>query len=254
MRKDITLGIVAIGAILSGIVFFAITKSPPAETTRNTAGIVLSDSNYTEHTPNYDIVANYATSTQLSGSANTVAVASMKKFVGDIIAQFKDNENSADLTTRSIPVTDFSQERKETLKIVYLIASSPRTISYIFTVYEDTLGTHGNMFFRTFTFDITSGAELSISDIFLPDSNYLETLSELSRSKLPAVIGKSADTQMITNGTTPEAKNFANFFFDNKDFVILFDPYAVAPYATGPQTLRIPINEITNILNPTYRQ
>jgi hypothetical protein len=58
---------------------------------------------------------------------------------------------------------------------------------------------------------------------------------------------------MLSAGTTPEEKNFANFFLDNQEFVLLFPPYQVAPYAAGPQTLRIPLPELSNILKQEYR-
>ena len=145
----------------------------------------------------------------------------------------------------------FDKGRKETLQITYLIASSAHTVSYIFTIYEDTLGAHGNTFFHTFTFDTGTGASLSLADIF--SSSYLDTLSSISRTKLPSVIGDDADPAFINNGTTPDEKNFENFFFDNRDFVVLFAPYQVAAYADGPQTLRIPLSELSSILKPEYR-
>lgn len=256
MKKDTFIGIASIAILLLALAAYALlhplaAKAPGA---LDTSG--LPAGSYAEHTQYFDISAHYATSTPItsvSTAADAGAVAAMKNFVGATITQFKTDGNFANLTPEDIKIMGFDTGRKETLDIVYLLASSKRTVSYIFTIYEDTLGAHGNTFFHTFTFDSRTGAPLTLSDLFLPETAYLDKLTAVSRAALPAVIGVGADNGMMANGTTPDEKNFQNFFFDNTDFVILFDPYAVAPYAAGPQTLRIPTSQLSNILKPEYR-
>ena len=249
MKRHAFVGLAATIAVVIGVVTYAATRPAPAKAPA--AAITLTGTSYTERGAYYDIVVNYASSTPLLAevgpAADTAAIAAMKAFVSGTIAQFKTDGNFANLTQDNI------QGRKETLQITYLIASSAHTISYIFTTYEDTLGAHGNMFFQTFTFDTTTGAPLALADLFAPGADYLGTLSSISRAELPNVIGKSADTGFIERGTTPEDKNFSDFFFDNRQLVILFAPYAVAPYSSGPQTLRIPVSELSSILKPVYR-
>lgn len=258
MKKDTILGIGILLIILAIVVVSAATKPLPAKApgaTETTSALPIGG--YIEHANYYDIAANYASSTPLlvkvGATADMSAVARMQKFVSDTIVQFKTDGNFADLTSEDIKTIGFDTGRKETLQIAYLIASSPHTVSYIFTIYEDTLGAHGNTSFRTFTFDTTTGAELSLSDIFMPGSPYPNTLSSLSRAKLPNIIGEFADAAFIKDGTMPNTTNFQNFFFDNQDFVLLFAPYDVAAYAAGPQTLRIPLTELGSILKPAYR-
>ena len=256
MQKKILVGAIASLAIFGAIAFFAMKTPFPAKAP-GTPAPTLSGSDYVEHAPYYDITANYASSTPLLASAGTAAdaaaVALMRKFVSDTIAQFKTDGTFTNLTPSDVQMRGLTGGRKEKLEIVYLIGSSSHTISYIFTIYEDTLGAHGNTFFKTFTFDTTTGAPLALQDVFTPGAPYLSTLSQVSRAKLPGIIGQYADTHFIQNGTGPDDKNFENFFFDNRDFVILFAPYAVAPYAAGPQTLRIPVSELVSILKPEYQ-
>ncbi len=257
MKKDTLIGAGAILVVLVGIIAYALLRPLPAKAPGTADASNLPAGSYTEHAAYYDIAANYATSTQLltsvGASADAAAIAQMKNFVGSTIAQFKTDGKFDSLTAQDIKMMGFDQGRKETLNIVYLIASSPRTVSYIFTVYTDTLGAHGNTSFHTFTFDTTTGASLALSDVFTPSSPYSSTLSSLARTMLPGIIGDGADTGMIDSGTTPGNKNFENFFFDNKDFVVLFAPYQVAAYTAGPQTLRIPVSQLSSILKPDYR-
>lgn len=253
MQKDTLIGFAVVIIIIAGIVLYAALRPVPAKAPGIEATNTLPENGYVEHAQYYDIAANYATSTPLQEPANTSAVTLMKNFVSDTIAQFKTDGNFANLTPEDIKMMGFDQGRKETLQIVYLIASSPHTVSYIFTIYEDTLGAHGNTFFHTFTFDTETGAPLALADIFSLGVDYLNTLSSLARAKLPAIIGPDADATFIKNGTTPEEKNFANFFFDNQELVFIFPPYQVGPYTAGTQTLRIPLSELSTILKPGYR-
>ncbi|MHB8860428.1 MAG: RsiV family protein [Minisyncoccota bacterium] len=257
MKKETLIGVVASIVIVGGIVFYAAMKPSPAKAP-GAAAPALGETSYIEHAPYYDIAVNYASSTPLradvGASEDAAAVALMKQFVSDTVAQFKTDGNFANLTPEDVKTMGLSQSHKETLEIKYLISSSPRTVSYIFTTYEDTLGAHGNMFFHTFTFDTSTGAPLALADIFAPGSSYLDTLSSISRAKLPAIIGDGANASMLESGTTPDAKNFSSFFLDNNQLVLLFDPYQVAPYTAGAQTLRIPLSELSGILQPAYRQ
>ena len=248
MQKKIVVGGILLFGAVVGIIFYATSlRGVPTETPESGSATLLPPGSYTEHAALYDIAANYPTTTPLKAEANSAALALIKSFVGNTIDEFK---TGGDFARRK---TTPSQDRKESLQITYLIASSPRTVSYIFTVYEDTLGAHGNMFFRTFTFNTATGATLSLADLFTANAPYLDTLSHMSRAKLPRLIGDSADPEFIKNGTSSNDKNFENFFFDNKDFVILFAPYQVAPYAAGPQTFRIKVADLANILKPEYR-
>ncbi len=247
--------------LLAGVILYAL--SHPASAPAPESGIVagagasLPPGVYTEHAPYYDIAANYATSTPLAENAgaraDAAAVSSMRDFVASTIDRFKTDGNFAHLTPEDVKMRGFDGGRAETLQIVYLMSSSARTVSYIFTVYEDTGGAHGNTFFHTFTFDSSTGAPLALADLFIPGADYLGTLSSLARAKLPAIIGDGADAQMLDNGTAPDAKNFENFFLDNGNLDILFAPYAVAPYAAGPQTLPVPLADLSRILKPEYR-
>lgn len=256
MRKDIAIGTVVVLVIIFGIIFYAAMRPAPAKAPTDgvaSSGSILPAGGYSEHAPYYDIVANYPTTTPLTGATNEAAIKLLQDFIAQTIAQFKSDGNFANITPDDVHALGFDQGRKYALQVAYLIGSSARTVSYIFTVYEDTGGAHGNTFFHTFVFDTATGQHLLLTDLFTPGAPYLDTLSRISRTKLPDVIGRDmADSSTIRNGTAPDEKNFVNFFFDNHDFVILFPPYQVAAYAAGPQTLRIPLSELSGILKLGY--
>ncbi len=253
------LGIGALVVLVAGISLFALTRSAPGtpSTVTREDVMTLGSITHAEHTAYYDIATNYASSTPLRKSVGTAAddaaIAQMRDFVTGTVAAFKKDGNFANLTPADIKMQGFDQGRKDTLEIKYLIFLSTRTVSYVYTLYEDTGGAHGNTFFKTFTFDTTTGAPLALADLFTPGADYLGTLSGIARAKLPGMLQEHMDAQMMNNGTTPEDKNFENFFIDNATLNILFPPYQVASYAVGPQTLQIPLSELASILRPEYR-
>jgi len=177
----------------------------------------------------------------------------MHDFVVKSVAQFKVDGNFANLTDENARLMGLGKTHTYSLDISYRTTRGARTVSYIYTVNEDTGGAHGNTTFQTFTFDTQTGANVALKDLFVPGAPYLATLSSLSRAKLPAILGDMTDTQMLTDGTTPDETNFANFYIENSDFVLLFSPYQVAAYAAGPQTLRIPLSDLSHILKPEYK-
>jgi hypothetical protein len=252
MNKTTALGILVLALIVIGLVWYAATHPTRALAPGGSTTTTIAASPLAEHGTYYDIVMNYPTTTPLAGSANSAAVTTMHDWIMSTVAEFKGIAPFDTLSPADAANMGLSEGRKYTLQTSYLIGSSEHTVSYIFTVYEDTGGAHGNTFFKTFVFDTTSGALLALPDLFTDGSSYLNTLSSMARGALPGIIGDGADTSMIRDGTTPDAKNFADFFFDGADFVILFPPYQVAPYAAGPQTLRLHSSDLKSILKSQY--
>ncbi len=259
MEKNTLVGLGAIIIVLGALVWYAALHPTTAKapTDSGTASSTLmSVTPYSEHGEYYDIAMNFPTTTPLTGEANTAAVAAMQGWVQNTVSSFKQpagtDLNLTTLTADEAEKMGLSAEHKYTLQTSYLIGSSEHTISYIFTVYVDTGGAHGNIFFKTFVFDKNTGNLLSLSDLFQNNVDYLNALSSMARTRLAASLGTSGDTKVIQAGTTPDDANFQNFFFDGTDFVVVFPPYQVAAYAAGPQTLRIASADLKNILKSTY--
>lgn len=251
------LGALILVIILAGLMWYAATHPTKALAPGGgTATTTIAASPLAEHGTYYDIVMNYPTTTPLRENANASAVAAMQGWVRNTVTSFKQPAGTdLDLATVSADEAQkmgLSAEHKYSLQSSYLIGSSAHTISYIFTIYVDTGGAHGNIFFKTFVFDKDTGNLLSLSDLFQDNSNYLNTLSTMARTRLAASLGTSGDAGMIKDGTAPSEQNFQNFFFDGTDFVVVFPPYQVAAYAAGPQTLRIASSDLQGVLKSTY--
>ncbi len=247
----ILVGGTALVLIVGGTAWYVAHRSgaPLAGLTASSVALPA-QSPYKASGPYFKIVANYPTTTPFAAAQSQAAISAMHAWIAAEVAQFKKDGNFIALIPAKAAQQGLTAGRKYTLSIVYLEGSSAHTYSYIYTVYEDTGGAHENTFFKTFTFDASSGKLLSLSDLFT--GGYLQKLSLLSQEKLTQNLGQFANASMIKSGTAPAAVSFGNWFFDNNDFVLLFPPYQVAAYAAGPQTVRIPASELSGLLKNQY--
>ncbi len=104
-----------------------------------------------------------------------------------------------------------------------------------------------------YNFDINANGPISISDLFIKNSGYLNYLSKTSVNRLTANAEKEGYSEikdMILEGTSPEIKNFNNWVVENDSLIIIFKPYQVGPYVMGIQTVSIPLSELTGMIDP----
>ncbi|HVX91484.1 MAG TPA: RsiV family protein [Candidatus Paceibacterota bacterium] len=254
--REAIIGFVVLIIIIIGISWYALTRpmtatAPGTATTTPPTGNATDPAHLTDSGEFYTVDTQYPSETALAGlpdSADVNAVALMKQWEIDTIADYKTNwtDLGADFEAH---LRD--EHLKGSLKITYETHQSPHTVSYVYTVYSDTLGAHPNTTYKTFTFDTTNGQNLSLAMLFNPGTNYLGWLSQYSRSQLPAMIAareqvdvSQVDMDMLNAGTTADAANFSDFYLDGTNLVILFPPYAVGPYVLGSSELKILTSQI----------
>jgi len=258
--RDAIIGLVVIIIIVLGsfwYVFFqpmSVTAPSTATTTPPTA-TATGPLHITESAEFYTVDTQYPSQTVLAGlpdSADVNAVALMKQWELDTIADYKTNwtDLGADFEAH---LRD--EHLKGSLAITYTTHQSAHTVSYVYTMFSDTLGAHPNTTYKTFTFDTTNGQNLSLAMLFNSGTDYLGWLSNYSRAQLPAMIEArenvttldSNSTDMLNAGTTADAANFQDFYLDGANLVILFPPYAVGPYVLGSTELDIPASQIPGL-------
>jgi hypothetical protein len=106
---------------------------------------------------------------------------------------------------------------------------------------------HPGLNSMTLNYDLAQGRELTLGDLFLPNSNYLEVISNYcitELSKQPFFDSPFAD------GAKPTPENYRNWNLAPDGLLITFDTYQVGPGAAGPQQVNVPYGELTSIINP----
>jgi hypothetical protein len=128
---------------------------------------------------------------------------------------------------------------------------SPDVLSLKFTISNYTGGAHGNQYFQTYTFDLTQNRVLKLSELFQPGADILGSLAPIAQQDLAVQLGEFADPQWIQDGTS-SLDAYTSFAVTPDALVFFFAPYQVAAYAAGPQTVKIPLAQISGILAPPF--
>jgi hypothetical protein len=105
---------------------------------------------------------------------------------------------------------------------------------------------HPGDFSHTINYDLGTGRELALGDLFLSGSNYLETISSYCITEL----GKQPFFDgSFTTGADPTLENYRNWNISPEGLLITFDTYQVAPGAAGPQIILVPYDQLRDIID-----
>lgn len=127
--------------------------------------------------------------------------------------------------------------------------SSPKYISVLINSYVYNGGAHGNTTLISYNYNINTGKYENILTVTGMDIN---KISEISRNQLyDRLINHNKDIsspsqiddlkEMINTGAFPQIGNFEIFTIAKKNLTIYFEPYSVAPYSYGIQSVNIKI-------------
>lgn len=169
------------------------------------------------------------------------------------INSFK-NDLSAAQQVKGIPKSVFEQTSE--LSISYSVGQADnKVVSYHFSNMESVIGmAHPANTNQTLNFDAQSGKQLTIADLFQPNSNYLTTIAQISAQQLTTKLGtQNGEDFFIKEGTAPTAANYKNFLVTQEGLQIIFDPATVAADFAGTQMITIPWHDLSGILNPQYQ-
>lgn len=213
------------------------------------------DRRHATSTDFYDIEATYPNGVPLEGEMAASAMFRMETWVKDTVEGFIKDGDFENLTEEDKEIIGFNVDRKYALDISFKRFESPYTVSYVYTVYTDTLGAHPNGYFYTFLFDVRTGAVVTLGDILQGD--WLTYVSAQAKEQITAhiaeMMGGEGEVTLFEEGLAPREGNFLSAYLDGNDIVILFDPYQVAAYAAGPQEVRIKRTDMGEMLKTEYR-
>ena len=99
--------------------------------------------------------------------------------------------------------------------------------------------------FFAVNYDLNTGKQLTLTDIFRPGSKYLDFIAEyctidLSRRPSPIIGGSIA----------PTASNFGSWYITANGIIFYFEPCKVMSCSEGEQTVQIEFDRLKMLLNP----
>ncbi len=138
-----------------------------------------------------------------------------------------------------------------TLDIGYEVARNDAAmLGLIFRVESYTGGAHGNLAIVTHNFRLPGGNDLALAEV-LDGERGLARLSALAIADLErrlTAADATSDRDWIRRGAGPEWDNFAAFVLLPKALRVEFQPYQVGPWVIGPQSVTIPLAELSTAL------
>jgi hypothetical protein len=209
---------------------------------------VIKEANKAKH---YTIDAEYP---QIEGDPRFDAFnREARNLITKDVAAFRTSETSEETDTS----TETPAETMDsTLDIGYEIRyATDDLISVEFTEGSYERGAaHGNSNTTVVNYDVKNGKKLALADLFSPKSNFLSVISEYCLKDLRERSKKDKDAmfdeEMMKSGASPRADNYQAWAITKKGLWITFDPYAVAPYAAGPQHVLVTYSALKDILKP----
>ena len=148
---------------------------------------------------------------------------------------------------QQLPITPLSNG--SSLEVTYSLVSQISDLwsfKFDFSFYADTAA-HPGLYSITLNYDLNQGRELGLGDLFLSNSNYLETLSNYCLNELNK---QPYSDSFTTKGANPTLENYRNWNITPDGLMITFDTYQVAPGAAGPQVIVVPWGQLSAEVDP----
>ena len=120
------------------------------------------------------------------------------------------------------------------------------SIKFDIAIYVDGAAHPGDIS-RALNFDFAHSKIISMDDLFLVDSNYLEVLSKYCSEQLAT---REIGFDSTSVGVAPAPENYRNWNITTAGLVITFDRGQVAAYAAPAQIITIPYGKLTSLINP----
>lgn len=107
---------------------------------------------------------------------------------------------------------------------------------------------HPYLIITTVNYDLTQSRQLTLNELFLPNSNYLDVISNYCIAELQKQpVGFDP---VFSAGAESKPENYEDWNISAEGLVVTFDQYQVAPGASGPQTIPIPYRELQAVIDP----
>jgi len=137
---------------------------------------------------------------------------------------------------------------KNSLDVSYEVTAANKDyISILFTFFEYTGGAHPNTLTESFNYDLNRNEPVNLADLFTPNSNYLQVISDYAVKELK----KLETVDNPEEGAGPKLENFHSWNITFAGLRITFDRYQVGAYAAGEHEVVVPYSVLRPIINPT---
>lgn len=184
-----------------------------------------------------------ASTPQLTGSDNP-RVKVLNQRLSDLVQKEVDLWRQS---FRELPITPYSNG--SSLEVKYTLVSQIGELwsfKFVFSFYSDGAA-HPGDYSITLNYDLGQGRELELDDLFLPNTNYLEAISNYCIAELSKQLFFEGP---FTDGAQPIPDNYRNWNISSEGLMITFNTYQVGPGAAGPQVVVVSYGQLADLIDP----
>jgi hypothetical protein len=219
----------------------AFAKSTPAIDLSNGVSLAAESEHMASDSSHYKINIE---SPILSGNALNPAAKtynqSINQIINTLITAFKTKivENSA--YTKKLPESVQENSLLISYSAISFKAANQQIISIrINNEYYYAGSAHPAHQIQVFNYNLSTGKEIKMTDLFKAKSNYLDLISHYARGDLLNKI-KNDDKEAFDKGTAPIAENYLNWNLKPNGILMTFNENQVAAYVYGQPEVLVP--------------
>jgi hypothetical protein len=158
------------------------------------------------------------------------------------VAERRINDKILDLANQMLTEQAYYDNPETTITAYYEIKTNERGIlSLTMSNYAFSGGAHGITLLKALTFNIETGYDYSLKQLFLPYGSYIEILSKRIRDQIKQ---RDIPVTVFFERIRPEQ----DYYVADKCLVIYFQQYELAPYAYGFSQFPISLYDVEDIV------
>ena len=123
-------------------------------------------------------------------------------------------------------------------------------LSVVFKDYQYTGGAHGSTAQSSYTFNLNTGEEYTLKDLFNSDANYVSFISDTVRKEINERVKEGSLFEELTPFNTIREDH--DFYLSDDGIVIYFQQYEYWPYAAGIQEFTVEYAALKDMLKPGF--
>lgn len=246
-RRTITVLLILLGVVLVGLAAWAAwqyKQERDVKTSQDTVNSTFKNIQLESDAYQDDFFHAYATYVVTENQAITNDI---RKTVDAMFGPCKEaaqsNRSAVDYECNASPEINFATD--DYLEVTYTFRQYPSEATVLDTKTRQV----------GLVYDRKTGKRQAITDIFKPQSAYLQKLSEMSQDVLKqrfnaAYYSKGTSQAAMQQVTAPQAANFNDFILSNDEkLVIIFEPGEVAPVSEGVVQAELPTDQLYDLFD-----
>ena len=135
-----------------------------------------------------------------------------------------------------------------------ILRNDGTTLSILREIYENFGGAHPTVTYRAENFDIATQGRLLLGNLFtVSEEEYLIRLQDMVLAQMDKRETEDGIRYFESAREQPlSLLDPMDFALTEDSLLLIFNVYALAPYAAGPQYFYLPLSNLTDIVKPQY--